>query len=477
MRKKCMQMSFADTYDGVVTTMEEDKPKLISLLEEHIDFGKLIPPDFRYAFYHPMGRPNTYHLVSFIKDLVVKAILGLPYDTQLIDVLKLSDKLTDFCGFSQIPDGSQFTRFRQNYADWLATMFNHMVELTEPICRKISENAGDHKADYLLYDTTGIELQVVENNPKTFNALLKGAKTYVKDHPDVNPYGAAYNSMPTASKTNPDAKQQYINGHFCYALKMGLLTNGLGIPRYIAVLDEEFLKRHPDIAEKKTDNPAVDKEVGDSTSLRPVLSDFYQAHPNLHFGTFIGDASFDSYDIHTMLHKEFHFDRTCIPMNPRNAGTASTAFDENGTPLCPVDGTPFEYVGVCKGKHRSQRDKWVCHKSEKKGSTRVCTCEHPCTNSQYGRCVYTHPDKNYRLYPGIPRGTEHWDNLYKKRVVIERAINQMKDTFALDARKSHHTVTAKADIYLVGIVQLVCVLLADAIHDWKLWKSIRRIVA
>ena len=120
--------------------------------------------------------------------------------------------------------------------------------------------------------------------------------------------------MPSESKTNPDARQQYINGHFCYAAKVGLLTNGLGILRHIAFFDDEFRNKHTEITEVKTDNPNSDKEIGDSKSLRPVLSDFRQLHPSFSFKTFLGDSAFDSYDNYAMLHKEFGFERVCVPI-------------------------------------------------------------------------------------------------------------------------------------------------------------------
>lgn len=93
------------------------------------------------------------------------------------------------------------------------------------------------------------------------------------------------------------------------------------------------------------------------------------------------------------------------------------------------------YLGKSGGENRSVRYKWVCHKSVASGSGKVCTCETPCTDSPYGRCVYTYPDKNLRLYPGMPRSCEYWDNIYKQRVTIERTINLMKDSFSVGNRK------------------------------------------
>ena len=460
MRKSAAQISMWDIYNGVSEAIEQHKPQLIRLLEEHIDFDKLIPVSFKLAFYRHMGRKHKYHLESYIRAFVVQKLLGIPRDTLLLSVLRLSAELRDFCGFDKVPDASQLARFRENYKSYLAEMFEHLVDLTESICREINAK----KADYFIYDTTGIELPVAENNPKFFNSKLREAKKLTKSNPNFDPYKAVYAFLPEASRTNPDARQQYINGHFCYATKVGIVTNGLGICRHIAFFDDDFRKRHPEVCSPKTDNPDSDKEIGDSVSLKPVLSDFRAAHPTIDFKTFIGDSSFDSYDIYAMLKNDFSFERACIPMNPRNSKASSAHFDASGTPICPVSGMPFTFLGKSGGKNRSSRFKWVCPGSVQKGSSRVCSCDHPCTDSSYGKCVYTYPDKDFRLYPGVPRATDHWNNLYRHRVAIERTINIFKDSFVLDSGKSHRTVTVKADLFLAGITQLIGVLLADALH-------------
>lgn len=471
MRNK-VQMSLFDIYNDVSEVFENKKPKLVMLLEEHIDFNSLIPASFSLSFYKRFGRNRTYSLECFIRALVLQKLLGIPSDKLLLDILKCSSELTDFCGFKTIPDASQLTRFKQNFSENLKAMFETLVDLTEPICREIDAK----KSDYLIYDTTGIELRVAENNPKFFNTKLKQAKTANKGTA-YNAYATVYGLLPDYSKTNSSAKQQYINGHYCYALKMGVLTNGLGIIRDLTVFDDTFKKSHPEMVTFKTDSPDTDKEIGDSVSLKPVLYDFFFKHKDFSYSTFIGDSSFDKYDTYSMLKYNFGFTRTCIPLNQRNTKSSNTLFDKYGTPICPLDKTPFTYLGKSGGENRSLRFKWVCHKSVPNGSKRICTCDTPCTDSTYGKCTYTYPDKNLRLYPGIPRNTEHWDNLYRHRVVIERSIFSLKDTFAIDGRKSFNTKTAKADIYLAGIVQLLGVILADSMHKHNLYKSIRRLIA
>lgn len=101
-----------------------------------------------------------------------------------------------------------------------------------------------------LFDTSGIEAYVTENNSKYANRIIKQLKTYAKANnfnASYDPYKAAYSSMPSSAKANHEVKQQYINGHFCYAYKFGILTNGLGIVRSIDFYNKDFLDSHPDI--------------------------------------------------------------------------------------------------------------------------------------------------------------------------------------------------------------------------------------
>jgi len=469
-------MSLHDTYNDVRTAIEEGKPELIVLLEKHINFRELIPAEFYWAFYRRNGRPREYSLEGFIKLFVLQRIIGIEKDSTTITVLKMCRELREFCGFDDIcdvPDASKITRFKQDFVFYIQKVFENLVEITEPICREIDSK----KADYLIYDPTGIKAYVAENNPKFMNAKLTQAKNLSKQTPGLKPHILVYSLLPDTSAANPFVKQQYINGHYCYAHKAGILTNGLGIIRGISFFDDDFRRRHPEIVVQKSDNPELDKEIGDSVSLKPVLTDFFMAHPTFSYKTFIGDSAFDKIDNYTMLRDDFRFGRVAIPLNPRNSQNAHTDYDSNGTPICPIDKTPFTFLGKSGGKNRSLRFKWVCHKSEPIGRNRICTCDNPCTESSYGRCTYTYPDKNFRLYPGIPRGTEHWDNLYRHRVQIERTINIIKDPLGAASRKSFSQRTAKADLLLAGITQLVGVVLADAINKRELYKSIRKLVA
>jgi len=447
----------------------------LSLLKEHIKLSNYIPREFYQAFYKDRGRPRGVTVESFLWFCILQSIIGIKDDGVFLFILKLCKELRDFCGFESVPDAGKFTSFRQNFVEYIVMVFEKFVDVTEPLCKALDPK----KSGYLIYDPTGIEAYVKENNPKFINSKINSAKKIAAKNPEIKPYALAYSQMPEFAEANPFVNQQYINGHFAYAHKAGIITNGLGILRHISVFDEDFKRRHPDVVSQKTDNPDLDKEIGDSTSLKPVLLDFFSSHPHFWrtYHTFLGDSSFDKYDIYSMLHDDFHFDRVCVPLNPRNSKPAHTDFDEFGTPVCPIDKTPFVFAGICRGKNRSERFKFVCHKSKPVAKSPSCTCETPCTDKPYGRCVYTYPAKNFRLYPGIPRGTVHWDYLYRHRVLVERSICLLKYPLGAAYRKSFSVRTAKADLFVAGISHLIGVILAVATNQSKLFKSFRKLIA
>lgn len=64
--------------------------------------------------------------------------------------------------------------------------------------------------------------------------------------------------MPECAASNCAVKQQYINGHFCYAQKVGIIANGLGIVRHLELFDEDFKAAHPEMQiEKRTKHPEL----------------------------------------------------------------------------------------------------------------------------------------------------------------------------------------------------------------------------
>lgn len=134
----------------------------------------------------------------------------------MLTFLHYSKPLRDFCGFTKVPDASKITSFKQDFLADLQTVFDNLVDITEPICRAIDSA----KADMTIFDSSGIEAFVTENNPKYANRIIKQLKAYAKAmNYDNNyaPYKAAYGSMPSHASANPEIKQLFINGHFSRA--------------------------------------------------------------------------------------------------------------------------------------------------------------------------------------------------------------------------------------------------------------------
>lgn len=72
-----------------------------------------------------------------LKASLLQLIFFIPTVSFLIVFLKYSQQLRDFCSFDVVPDASKFTCFKQDFLPDLQSMFERLVDLTEPICQKI----------------------------------------------------------------------------------------------------------------------------------------------------------------------------------------------------------------------------------------------------------------------------------------------------------------------------------------------------
>ena len=477
------QLNLGNIFSECSELFTEQKPEFLNLMEKYLDIDKYISYPFKRAFYSDTGRPRGCSLNGYISALILQKIFTIPTDSLLILILNFSSELRNFCGIDKVPDASKWTRFKQDFCNYLKELFISLVDVTEPICQAINPTL----ANMISYDTSSVEAYVSENNAKYLNSCIKRLKSYYKamdiKKSDDDIYKQAYKSMPKTASSDSTIRKMYSNGHFCYGRKFGIITNGLGIPRHIDFFDDEFKKNHKDFIYEDIDSPDYDKTLADSKSLKPMISDFYFLHPSFKHSDFLGDAAFDTIDTYNFLlakddNGKSLFNRAFIPLNSRaTSDKPNCPINQDGIPVCPNDHSiPLKHAGTCHEKNRADRDKWICPKFVRHSvSSARCTCENPCTDAKFGRTAYTYPSKNLRLYPGTFRGTDEWNQLYKIRNVVEQSINHIKTNMGVAGRKTRNALTTKADVFLAGIAQLFTVIIANNMAEPKYIRSIKKL--
>jgi hypothetical protein len=321
----------------------------------------------------------------------------------------------------------------------------------------------------LIYDTSGLKPKVKENNPKTLVSEINKQKSYAKatNKKNHNAYAAAYKNMPKFAEANPNIKLDFVNGHFGYFYKLGILTNGLWIPLSIIFFDEDFYSS----VEQEFETPEEQKYAYDNASLKSVIVPFstnLKSKSDFKFDVFLGDSEFDSYENFGLL-KQLNFSKVFIPLNSRNQKNTKIndlEFNTNGIPLCPITKEEFKSEGQCGGKNRSLRHKFTCPEShrDKKGKW-YHTCETPCTDKKSGRMTYVYPDKDFRLYPGVLRNSTEWNKPYKIRSIIERELSCFKFNPCIHSPNTVNTTTMRSDLYLTAISKLINVILAHSLNN------------
>ena len=170
------QLTLAEIFEDCQNKFDNDKYQFLSLLDETINLDEIVPISFVTHFHASTGRPRKHQLYPMLKAFLIQRIFSIPTDMLLIVFLKYSQELRDFCGFDVVPDASKFTRFKQDFLMDLQSMFDHMVDMTESICQKLDP----HLAAMTIFDTSGIEAWVTENNPKYANRIIKQLKAFAK---------------------------------------------------------------------------------------------------------------------------------------------------------------------------------------------------------------------------------------------------------------------------------------------------------
>jgi len=217
-------------------------------------------------------------------------------------------------------------------------------------------------------------------------------------------------SDPNATWGWDSHNERYFYGYMGYFISTYNRTEKLDLPLYLRFLDAS---RH------------------DSISAVVALAEFKDLYPNLVVDTFISDSASDNYATYQLL-DEWGINPV-IALNKTNKGYRKfkeCVVNENGIPVCAA-GHMMVRWGFC-GKDRC-RIKWRCpFVLGKCDISKACL---DCSDSLYGRVVYTKPDWDLRLFTKIPRGSDRFKDKMRERTAAERVNNRILHHYGLEASK------------------------------------------
>ncbi len=171
----------------------------------------------------------------------------------------------------------------------------------------------------------------------------------------------------------------------------------------------------------------------DSVTAIVSLHEFKSINPDIPVRDLCLDSANDNYATYGLCQKWQI--RPFIDLNDNRGRSESIpdpiSIDKDGTPLC-LAGYRMVNRGYCKQKHSR---KWRCPLAC--GKVDSCPCKEKCSPSPYGRCVYTKPEWDIRLYTPVPRGTEEYKAIYNNRTSCERVNNRVLNDYHLHSMGIH----------------------------------------
>ena len=148
--------------------------------------------------------------------------------------------------------------------------------------------------------------------------------------------------------------------------------------------------------------------------------------------SFHGDGAHDNYAMYKYL-DECNI-KAFIPLNETNKKKFKyppyISVDENGVPVC-IAGHKAVFWGFNNDRCRL---KYRCPLAT--GKIDSCSCKDNCSPSGYGRCFYTKPSWDLRLFTKVPRGSERWREEMNSRTAAERVNKRILNDYGLELSKT-----------------------------------------
>jgi hypothetical protein len=247
-------------------------------------------------------------------------------------------------------------------------------------------------------------------------SIITGASSYGTKACDCKSKGI-YNCSCKRKFSDPDARwgwdsyhERYFFGYHAYILSSYNKGLALDLPLYFSLNQGS---RH------------------DSAALIFALNDFNKSLPLASIDNLILDSAHDNYPTYNFLSR--HSINAIIALNKTPRGNKiydSLAVNPQGIPICK-NNCKMTFGGNCKGRHRL---KWRCPLAT--SSVTACEYKASCSSSAYGRTFYTKPDDDPRLFTIVPRGSQKWKDLFKRRSSAERVNTRLLNDYELERHAS-----------------------------------------
>ena len=165
----------------------------------------------------------------------------------------------------------------------------------------------------------------------------------------------------------------------------------------------------------------------DSVLTMFALSEVRKLYPCITFKNFLADGAMDNYPTYKLLSKW-----GMIPFIPLDSNARTDyqkphpgilCFDENLQPIC-MGGIPYKHCGFSYPKGIKYRCWFDYH-----GIDKPCSC----SNSPYGRTIYIKPDYDVRLFPPVPRSSDSFKSIFKRRTSVERSNKRILVDYSIEA--------------------------------------------
>ena len=337
--------------------------------------------------YRRTGRPG-YPVKAMWRAYLVKFLLKIRYNNELLERLRGSRKLREVCGFAgEVPSESVLSRFVNRLADHQDLIEQCLVKATDelqglvPIVKR-REGRQDQPlpplGTVLAVDST---LFLSYSNPN---------RKVVSD-PDAR-WGLKH-----SAKTKEGKKE------WGFGYKMHLISDAThGLPLDFTI------------------TPANEN---DSTELPVALRKTLATYPWIERACLLADRGYDSLPNHQFLVNLGIIPVIHIRKPTAKDGLYDGIYTEDGKPAC-IGGEAMDYVRTNPetGAHLFRCKAGGCPlKTEGTKAVRHCDSE-----------VWEPAEANLRVLGPLPRFTDAWKRLYRQRMSIERVFRSLKHSRGLE---------------------------------------------